>query len=106
MLEAGVDLRRLQLLLGHRRLDTTSLYLHVASSTLQATPSPLDILTSPVSWIRCYDAPPTRSSGYHTPIWRDLARTVWTRHLDGTAARAPRYYTVPDRSAGRSYDRL
>lgn len=42
MLEDGVDLRRLQLLLGHRRLDTTSLYLHVASSTLQTTPSPLD----------------------------------------------------------------
>ena len=42
LLEDGVDLRRLQLLLGHRRLDTTSLYLHVASSTLQATPSPLE----------------------------------------------------------------
>jgi len=42
LLEDGVDLRRLQLLLGHRRLDTTSLYLHVASSTLQTTPSPLD----------------------------------------------------------------
>jgi site-specific recombinase XerD len=42
MLEDGVDLRRLQLLLGHRRLDTTSLYLPVASSTLQTTPSPLD----------------------------------------------------------------
>jgi integrase/recombinase XerD len=41
-LEAGVDLRRLQVLLGHRRLDATSLYLHVTSSTLQATPSPLD----------------------------------------------------------------
>ncbi len=42
LLEEGVDLRRLQLLLGHRRLDSTSRYLHVASSTLQATPSPLD----------------------------------------------------------------
>lgn len=42
LLEDGIDLRRLQLLLGHRRLDTTSLYLHVASSTLHATPSPLE----------------------------------------------------------------
>ena len=42
MLEDGVDLRRLQLLLGHRRLDTTRLYLHVASRALQTTPSPLE----------------------------------------------------------------
>ena len=44
LLEAGVDVRTIQLLLGHRSLRTTAGYSHVALHKVQTTPSPLDLL--------------------------------------------------------------
>ena len=44
LLESGVDIRRIQLLLGHRSLRSTQIYTHVARNDLNGTPSPLDLL--------------------------------------------------------------
>ena len=44
LLESGMDLRTLQILLGHARISTTTTYLHVAASRVQSLGSPLDQL--------------------------------------------------------------
>ena len=45
MLEAGADLRTIQLLLGHRHLKDTALYLHLSRRHLRAAANPLDQIT-------------------------------------------------------------
>jgi len=49
LLEQGTDVRKIQLLLGHRSLATTAKYLTMATSKVCSTSSPLDLLPRPVS---------------------------------------------------------
>jgi integrase/recombinase XerD len=44
LLEQNIDIRVIQVLLGHAKLDTTALYTRVASTTIRAVTSPLDRL--------------------------------------------------------------
>jgi integrase/recombinase XerD len=47
LLEAGVDTRTIQALLGHHRIGTTALYTHVTLAGLRQVVSPLDRLPPP-----------------------------------------------------------
>jgi site-specific recombinase XerD len=47
LLEAGTNVRTIQLLMGHRSLATTAKYLKVATTTVCATTSPFDLLPRP-----------------------------------------------------------
>jgi site-specific recombinase XerD len=45
LLEQNIDIRVIQVLLGHAKLETTALYTQVATNTIREVMSPLDRLT-------------------------------------------------------------
>jgi integrase/recombinase XerD len=50
MLEAGADLRTIQVLLGHRDIQTTARYLRVSAQRIHAAPCPFDALNVQPIW--------------------------------------------------------
>jgi len=47
LLEAGTDLRTIQMLMGHRSVETTARYTRITANRIRFTPSPLDLLVRP-----------------------------------------------------------
>lgn len=44
LLDNGTNIRKIQILLGHRRLETTAIYTHVSNQSLAEVTSPLELL--------------------------------------------------------------
>jgi site-specific recombinase XerD len=47
LLEQKVDIRVIQVMLGHKKIETTTAYAHVATEVLREVVSPLEVLPTP-----------------------------------------------------------
>jgi integron integrase len=65
LLEAGVDIRRIQKLMGHNDLNTTMIYTHVVASSAAGTASPLEYLPDYVSSPRWPGVEEAAPAAYH-----------------------------------------
>lgn len=82
LLERNTDIRVIQALLGHKKLDTTSRYTRVALKTLASVESPLALLTSNRD---CSAA----------ELWETVSDAV-DPHIEDQAESPPPVWTIPD----------
>jgi integrase/recombinase XerD len=61
LLEMGVDLRYIQVLLGHARISTSTIYSQVRESQFRELMSPLEVLGKKLTWLPT--APPQKGTG-------------------------------------------
>jgi hypothetical protein len=102
LLEAGADLRTIQLLLGHVKLEHTVIYLQLSQRHLQAVANPLDAMTMPDPTPpggpggSTSGEPATLRGGRHHPPTRTALHRHASRVADGaTSACTPRDRTLP-----------
>ena len=88
--EQGTDIRTIQVLLGHSKLDTTERYAHVATKVLRAVTSPLDLLTP----LRPEEDPPT-AHGLFPVFPPDFSRDRSTNRSKFASQRALRRLLAP-----------
>ena len=67
LLEQNIDIRVIQVLLGHAKLDTTALYTRVATNTIREVMSPLDRLTCK---LKEASRPPDARRAWRVQGWR------------------------------------